>query len=131
MRPNPASSGFTLLETVLSLALLAFFLVGLASLTVSTIQTNTQARRMTAATALVQAKLEQLSNTTYSAVASSGLPLEVLTETGATAGDTFYTRSWTVTDNSPIVNTKTIQVTVAWTDKLGSHQAQLQMIITP
>jgi type IV pilus assembly protein PilV len=39
------------------------------------------------------------------------------TALGTTAGPLIYTRTWTVTDNSPATDMKSISVTVSWTEK--------------
>lgn len=121
--------GFTLIESLVALSIFAFSLVVLAYLMNSTMQTDLEARRITAATTLAQQKLEQLRNLSYSAV-SSASP-ETLNEAGGTTGSTLYTRSWTVTNDSPMNGMKTVQVTTAWTDRSGSHQVRLQTILTP
>ena len=126
------SEGFTLIEALVALSVFAFSLVGLAYLMNSAVQTDVQTRRMTAATALAQQKLEQLRNTTYSAVVSSAIS-ESLTEQGETTGAAFYTCSWTVTEDSPMPGMKKVKVTVEWTDRRDPepHNVELQTILTP
>jgi prepilin-type N-terminal cleavage/methylation domain-containing protein len=124
------SKGFTLIECLLALFIFAFSLVGLAFLMAGTMQTDIQARRMSAATALAQQQLDQLHNTAYSAVASSTVS-QSLNEAGGTTGPAFYLRSWTVTNNSPQVGMSTVTVRVDWTDKSASHHVSLQTILTP
>ena len=120
--------GFSLIEALIALTILAITLAGLALLITSNIETNGEARRQSAANALAQAKLEELMATGYSAVASS-TSAESLDETGGTTGATFFTRSWVV-GNGPVTQSKTLSVTVAWTDKSGAHQVMLQTIIS-
>jgi type IV pilus assembly protein PilV len=121
------NEGFTLIEALVALSVFAFSLVGLAYLMNSAVQTDVQTRRMTAATTLAQQKLEQLCNTPYANVNETGSP-QSLNEEGETAGAAFYERSWTV---SPVTGMKKVTVTVAWTDRWGSHQVELQTILTP
>jgi len=103
-------------------------LLGLTKLTISSVHTSDEARRVTAAATLAQAKIEQLEAVGY-ALATSSAAAESLTETGATSGALFYTRSWTVTPNAPVAGAKTVLVTVTWTDALSAHQLQTQSII--
>jgi len=121
--------GFTLIEVLAALVLLLITLLGLSSLLTTTIQANAYARRMTTATSLAQDKLEEIRNMAYTAV-TTGSDSSPLTETGGTGGSgAIYTRSWTVATDSPIAGTKTVTVTVTWTDQMGPHTVQLQTII--
>jgi prepilin-type N-terminal cleavage/methylation domain-containing protein len=121
--------GFTLVEVLAALVLFLITLVGLSSLLTTTMQANAQAKRITTATNLAQDKLEEVRNTAYSSV-SSGSDSAKLTETGGTSGSgAIYTRSWTVTADSPAAGTKTVTATVTWTDQTGSHTVQLQTIV--
>ncbi len=54
------ANGFTLIEALVAVAVMAIVVSGLASMGVTTIQADTQSRRVSAATALAQAKLEEL-----------------------------------------------------------------------
>jgi prepilin-type N-terminal cleavage/methylation domain-containing protein len=119
--------GFTLLETTVALLILCFALTGLASLTKSSVRTNAQARYYSAAGALAQQKIEDLRAGGY-VTAYSSTANENLTETGLTSGTTLLTRSWTVA-NGAVAGTKTVAVTVSWTDMHGAHQVLLQSLL--
>jgi prepilin-type N-terminal cleavage/methylation domain-containing protein len=123
-RQRRRQRGFTLLETFVALVILGFALAGLAMLMIGNVETGREARRMTAAGALAQKKLEDLRAVGYASAASSGTA-ESLAETGATTGVTLFSRTWTVA-NGATAGTKDLTVAVAWTDNLGSHQVQLQ-----
>ncbi len=120
--------GFTLLETFVALLILAFVLTGLSMMMIGNVKTGRDARRFTAAGALAQQKIEDLRASGYAGAASSG-SAESLTETGATSGVTMYSRSWVVA-NGATAGTKNLTVTVAWSDDLGTHSAQLQSKLT-
>jgi Tfp pilus assembly protein PilV len=119
--------GFTLLETAIALVVFFFALTGLASLTKSNVRANAQARYFAAAGDLAEQKLEDLRAGGYTAAASSASN-ESLNETGGTTGTTLFTRSWTVAAGA-LSNTKTLTVTVSWTDVLGAHQVQMTSIL--
>jgi Tfp pilus assembly protein PilV len=125
--PASRHRGFTLLETAVALVIFFFALTGLASLTKSNVRTNAQARYYAAAGDLAQQKLEDLRAGGYTAAASSASN-ESLNETGGTTGTTLFTRSWTVAAGA-LSNTKTLTVTVSWTDPLGTHQVQMTSIL--
>jgi prepilin-type N-terminal cleavage/methylation domain-containing protein len=129
-RGRSGSGGYTLIECMIALFVFGFVLAGLAYLMLSTINLNTQARRYTAATTLAHAKLEAIRAAGYAAAASSPTP-ESLNETGGTTGAAFYSRAWTVATATPVANSKTVTVTVTWSDQQGSRNIQLQSIVTP
>ena len=117
--------GFTLLETLVALSILAFALAGLSMLMLGNVQTGLDARRLAAA-ALAQQKLEDLRAFGYSAATGSGS--ETLSESGGTTSVTPFTRSWTVATGGT-AGTKNLTITVAWSDQQGSHQFQLRSIL--
>ena len=120
--------GFTLTEVLIGLVMFAFIFLGLSFGMLSTIQTNTQARRLTAAVNLAQDKLEEIYTLDYASIVTGADP-RALTETGGISGaGAIYNRSWTVIPG-PVANTKLIYVTVTWSDKEGTHQKSLQNII--
>ena len=116
--------GFSIIESLVALVILAFGLAGLATLLASNVKTGREARRFTAAGVLAQQKLEAMRGAGYAAAASAASS-ESLTENGATTGVTMYTRNWTVASGAT-AGTKDVTVTVSWTDDIGSHQVQVQ-----
>lgn len=116
-------AGFTLLEVMISLAILSVGLLGMASLTASIIRTNSFSNDFTTATALTQDQLENLYNTSFGnltigtdiADASNPNPID---ENGITGGT--YTRTWTIAASG---NNKSITVTVAWTSDYGTSKS--------
>lgn len=119
-----------MIEVLAAIVLLALTLRGLSSTTFSIIDTNTQARRLTAAANLAQDKLEELRALNVASLTAGSDP-GPLTEAGATAGaGNIYYRSWTVTNPGPVANSAIVTVSVSWTDKAGSHSKQLQALLT-
>lgn len=120
--------GFSLVEALVALTIFAFVMAGLTTLMFSTTGTNSQARRMTAATVLAQAKLEELGASTSSLTTGtyqdSNNPL---TESGTSAG--IYRRSWQI-QAGPTAGSQAIKVTVNWTDKQGDHAVSLPTIVS-
>jgi len=113
--------GFTLIEALVAVAVMAIVVSGLASMGVTTIQADTQSRRVSAATALAQAKLEELhglrrSNTAWTVGSHSQTGLDENAEPGGS-----YTRQWTVQNNyNGFSKLSRVTVTVSWDDGAGS-----------
>jgi hypothetical protein len=85
---------------------------------------------MATAVSLAEQKLEQLKNTPYVNIVSESPPVNIDPDTGqVTANVTQWTREVVVTDASPMVNTKTVTVTVTWQDQSRTHKVPLVTII--
>jgi type IV pilus assembly protein PilV len=115
--------GFTLIEIMITLVILSVGLTALAGLQVSAIKGNTFSKRMTAAVSIANQKLEQIKDTDYA---------NILSESSAqiTQSNMRFTRQVTVTNNSPLANTKTVNVTVTWSDGSNSHSVPITTIIS-
>lgn len=109
--------GFTLLEVLIAIVVLSIALLGMASLTGSIISYNQFADNVTTATTLAQDKMEELKNTGYSSITSSS------------DTDSIYTRTWTVTNDTPATNMKTVEVKVEWTWKGQTRDVVLKTIV--
>jgi type IV pilus assembly protein PilV len=101
------SAGFTLIEVIIAISLLAVGLLAVASMQISAITGNAQANRVTEATTAAQDKLEELMALDYN---NSG----DLSEGQHADTDPPYDRTWTVTDDpGGVTDTKRITVTVS------------------
>lgn len=128
-KPAHTLGGFTLIETLVAVVVLAFALAGLLMLTISSLDTSSDARHLTAAGALAQQKLEELRGGGYAAAASGGSDSDyVWNESGANAAPHIFARSWTVVTNGSI---KDVTVTVSWPHETGTAQVQLISRMTP
>jgi len=147
-------AGFTLIEALIAVLILAIGLLGVALMQVSTITGNTFSREMDVATELAQDMLETIRASTYTAIAEdttllAGIhtnaelknsndiaqpnPIDVKGMATDSGGNPVplrrYTRTWTVTDDVLGPNMKTIVVDVTWQDSVGtSHGVTLQGI---
>lgn len=115
--------GFTLIEIMITLVILSIGLVALAGLQVSAIKGNAFSKRMTAAVSIANQKLEQIKDTTYANILSES-------STQITQSNMSFTRQVTVTNNSPLANTKTVNVTVTWSDGSNSHSVPITTIFS-
>jgi type IV pilus assembly protein PilV len=114
--------GFTLIELMITLVILSVGLIALAGLQITAVKANAFSKRMTAAIAVAEARIEQLKDMPYANVQSES-------PTPVVASGMNFTRQVTVTTNSPVPNTKTIQVTVTWTEGSKSHVVPISTII--
>jgi prepilin-type N-terminal cleavage/methylation domain-containing protein len=126
------SSGFTLIEVTVALALFVAGMVGLPALMMNNMRRNNEAKDLTTAVALANDKLEELKDYDYDKVKDGPTAGEDIDETGwdkGAAGKRIYNRKWTVTNNSPVTGTKTVAITVAWAD-YRPHTITLNNIVT-
>jgi len=121
-------SGFTLLEVLIAISILTVGLLGVAQMQIMGIRGNYFSGNTTAALSLAEEKMEDLLGKSYTdaELASGNNPdaNNPIDETGQAGG--IYSRMWTVTDNTPIIDTKEVTVSVSW-DNL-SHQVSLSCI---
>jgi len=121
-------SGFTLLEVLIAISILTVGLLGVAQMQIMGIKGNYFSGNTTAALSLAEEKMEDLLGKSYTdaELASGNNPdaNNPIDETGQAGG--IYSRMWTVTDNTPIIDTKEVTVSVSW-DNL-SHQVSLSCI---
>ena len=126
--------GFTLIEVMIAILILAVGMMAMALLQVTAIRGGSFANQMTQASIYGQDKIEELKNKDY-------------TDTDLTAGNhsdmvksgngVTYTRSWTVTESNPPNTTgsvsskmKIINLTVSWPGPQGnSHSVQFSTIV--
>jgi len=108
--------GFTLVEMVITMFILCFTLLALASFAGTLNKATIQSKQITIASNLVQDKLESLKNDGFSGALSSTTP-ELSSQSGFN-----YTRSWTVTTTG---NIKIVDVVVT----IGQRSSSGQILI--
>ena len=96
--------GFTLFEVLISMFILAVGLLGMSSMVVSVMRATAQSKETSAATVLLQDKMESLRNTATNALTPGN--------DSTSMGNITYLRQWAI---STVGNLKTITVTVNWT----------------
>ena len=112
------SKGFTLVEVMIAILLLAVGLLSVASVATTVINGNRLSRYITTATTLAQDKIETLKDTSYANLGSDSDTQQPI-----------YTRTWATTANSPATGMKTIQVTVQFPWKGTTHSVTLRTIV--
>jgi prepilin-type N-terminal cleavage/methylation domain-containing protein len=105
-RPTTRHGGFTILEVMIAISILAIGLLAVFSTQTSSIRANNNANRLTEGMTLAQDKMEELLALSYDDLDATGSPV---TDPGG------YTISWTV-DDTVFSNAKLITVTVSRED---------------
>jgi type IV pilus assembly protein PilV len=118
-----SEEAFTLIEIMIALVVLSVGLVALAGLQISAIKGNAFSKRMTTAVTIANARLEEIKNTAYANIQSES-------STQVSASNMNFTREVTVNNDSPVLNTKTVNVTVTWKDGSKSHTVPISTIIS-
>src|SRR5262245_39891577 len=117
--------GFTLLEVLVAIFILTIGLLGTAGLTTGIIRGNHFSKNITSATAAAQAQIESVKSGGYLYALAANFPTDSITMGGMT-----FTRTTTITANSPAANMKTVSVTATWTETNNtSRSVTLQTIL--
>jgi type IV pilus assembly protein PilV len=115
--------GFTLIEIMIALVVMSIGLTALAAVQISAIRGNAFSKRMTTAVSIADETLEQIKSMPYVDIVS-------VSSTQTTQSDMNFTRQVTVTNNIPLANTKTINVTVNWSEGSKSHSVPFTTIVS-
>ncbi len=120
------SKGFTLIEMLISLVIMAISLLALAGLMSITTKNNSFGGHITEAATFAQDKLEE-----FRALRPQAPPLGDIPEgqgsdqrTGATGIN--YTRNWNVETNG---NIRLVTITITWNDRIN-HSITLRSVIS-
>jgi len=115
-------SGFTLVEVFLAILIFILGILPLVRLEVASIEGNSYAQKLTAATTLAQSKMEELLTMDYADLISA---TPVASTICPKSGDC-YTINWTCTQ--VLTDTRTIVVTVTWADKNDARSISFSCI---
>jgi prepilin-type N-terminal cleavage/methylation domain-containing protein len=146
--------GFTLVEILIAIAILAFGLLAVATMQVRAIKTNAIASGISQGLTLGQAKVEELMNLSYShsdlnddgggvsngtgqdadddGVDDDGGNFGLDDTTGADGSDANgrYTIYWNIAIDEPVTSSKTIRVIVTWTEQGRNKSIKLDFVKT-
>ena len=113
--PIMRREGFTLIENLVAIVLIATGILGFSINTIGVIRGNYISHNVTIATNLAQDKMEELlGKSPLSNITDSPDPNNPITETGATNGR--FDRTWTVSDSALGAGLKAVTVWVRWSD---------------
>jgi len=111
--------GYTLIEVMVGLLVLAFGILGIGAMHIHSMRGNAEARDMTEASNLAMDQLESFMAGGYDSVQASEEP--------AVRGR--YSMEWTVEEDADAENTKTIAITVSWESEGKPRSISMKHII--
>jgi type IV pilus assembly protein PilV len=115
--------GFTLIEIMIALVVMSIGLTALAAVQISAIRGNAFSKRMTTAVSIADEKIEQLKSSPYANILSE--PSIQITQSNMN-----FTMQVTVTANSPLPNSKKVEVVVTWSEGSKSHSVPITTIVS-
>jgi type IV pilus assembly protein PilV len=118
--------GFTLIEVLIAMAIFAVGILALAGLQVTYIGGNASAQMQTEATALGAQVIEHLKSLPFDA---AELDSAANPHQPPAGGSGPYDVRWTVADNTPVNNAKTIAVTVTPINRVNGRRVNISTII--
>ena len=125
MKTLSNKKGFTLVEILVALTLLATALLGMAGLTAALVQGNNFSNKLTMASTLAQDQMENMTQLGY-----ANTPTTDTTSTenyNSIPNSPFYKRVTTTDVDSPSAGMKTVTVTVFWA--ADAHSVSPQIIL--
>jgi len=123
-RFNRTAGGFTLIEVMITIGILTFGLLALATMQIHAMHGSDRGRHATHAAAIAENKMEQLQQDAWASIGVTGGfvadPVEQSTVKldGATVVERNYNVSYQITDLQPTF-TRAIDVQVSWAEESG------------
>jgi type IV pilus assembly protein PilV len=115
--------GFTLLELIMAISILTVGILAVATMQVTSIRGNAYAGGMTEGVTHAADRIEKLMSLAWD---DSNLGAGSHNDPSPPSG---YAVSWTVTDNTPVSDTKTVEVTVNWTEHGATKNVTMQTVV--
>jgi prepilin-type N-terminal cleavage/methylation domain-containing protein len=126
MHRRSRNRGVSMIEVMIALAILGYGMLGVAAAQVTALRSTDQSRDRMFAHQLAQQQLEifqEMSRTSLEVIrADGGYPNDPLNPLDPDPNDGMamaFTRTWTITPDTPEPNVYTILVNVAWTNSTG------------
>ncbi len=123
MKRVQAQSGASFIEVLAAVSVFSIVVIGLSPALLSARKVAELGKNQSIATALAQDKIEQLRVSSTVSSGSDG-PLQ---PNGASGG--IFSRSWTVSADSPIDNVNRVTVTVTWRERPNTSSVTLVTLV--
>lgn len=120
MSKNSRPGGFTLIEVLIALTILAVGFLAVAKMQITGLVGNRHAMELTEGVTWAQDRIEVLMGLPFNdpdLADTTGLDPPLRTDPNPPAG---FTVTWTVTPDQPIAGAKQIALTTNWTDRFGN-----------
>jgi type IV pilus assembly protein PilV len=119
--------GFTLIEVLVTTLILTIGLLGTLGLATGIIRGNFFSKNITSATAIAQTQLEAVQNKGYVNATTTNFPAAAVS---VSMGSVSFSRTTTITNDSPSSNMKTVSVMVTWNEtNNAARSVSLQTIL--
>lgn len=118
-RRQQGQAGFSLLEMLITIIVLASGLLAIGSMYGAIMNANTLSKQRSEAVVLGEKKLEELRAQSYASLVSGSETIAVASSSGGSAN---YQRSWSIAVASSGLDYKDASITVTWTDSKNQSQ---------
>ena len=117
-----SKQGFTILEVIISISIMAVGLIATASMQAAAVKATAGAFRISESATLAQDRMEVLLSRPYrDPMLAPGAHRDPSPPAG-------YSISWNVVDDSPVANTKRLEVTVSWKEGRAERTTTLRCV---
>lgn len=118
MKRVSAQSGFTLIEAMVAMTILAVVLLGTAGMLSVQLSGSMASRDRVVAASLSQGRLDRLMRVAFDSLSSHSQPLLLAVPGNSTS----FRQTWSV---APGTGLSAVSVSTSWTDRAGSHTVTL------
>jgi prepilin-type N-terminal cleavage/methylation domain-containing protein len=111
--------GFSLLEVTITLLIIGVAFLLVSGVQITSITSNKAGFKLSVAASLAEQRVQQLKNLPFT---DGALTAGTTAEADVTVNNVTYSRTYTVTDNAPLLGLKLIDYSVLWS---GGHSMNL------